>query len=169
MLRAPSVSAESKTLLEVNINFEDNESDSYKSGKRDFQIQSLQKKPVSSISQPAKEIFSYLSDGDIEQTLSNINASCYLCTISTRIKGSTVSLYWYFEEKVYRCTSRDRAVYFAVIFVNFIEKWAFKTDYNFCQVIKPKRELQQAFTSFALKVSSLHVIQCLKYSDKYAR
>lgn len=66
MLRAPSVSAERKTPSEVKRNFEDNESDSYKSGKRDFQIQIL-RKPVSSTSQPAKEIFSCISDSNVEE------------------------------------------------------------------------------------------------------
>lgn len=124
------------------------------------------KKPVLSTSQPAKEIFSYISDGDTEKTLSNINARCYLSTISTWIKGSTASLYLYFEEKAYKSTLRDRAVCFAVIFVNFIEKWAFKTNYNLCKIYKPKRELQKAFTSFSLNISCLHMIQCLKYSEK---
>lgn len=66
VLRALSVSAERRTPSEVKRNFEDNESDSYKSGRRDFQIQIL-RKPVSSTSQPAKEIFSYISDSNVEE------------------------------------------------------------------------------------------------------
>lgn len=67
VLHAPSVSAERKTPSELKRNFEDNESDSYKSGRRYFQIQILGK-PVSSTSQPDEEIFSYISDSNREQT-----------------------------------------------------------------------------------------------------
>lgn len=41
------------------------------------------KKTVLTARQPAKDIFSYVSDGDIEQTLLSINTSCYVSTIST--------------------------------------------------------------------------------------
>jgi len=118
VLRAPSVSAKRKTLLKVNINFEGNESDSYKYGRRDFQIQILQKKKSFRYKPASQRDFqlhfsrrSFISDGDIEQTLSNINMSSYLSTVSKGIKGSTVSLCLCFEEIVYKSTFRDRVVF----------------------------------------------------------
>lgn len=59
-----------------------------------------------------------------------------------------------------------RVVYFAVVFVSFIEKRAFRTNYNFCKVNRPKGELQEVLTSFSCNVSCRRVTQGLKYSDK---
>lgn len=64
-----SVSAEREMILKVNTDFEDNESDNSKSGRRDFQMEILEKKKFRVQDSQTKIIFSYSSDGDIEQTL----------------------------------------------------------------------------------------------------
>lgn len=79
---AAAVPAERETTSKVNKDFEGNESDNSKSGRRDFQVEILEKKQLGVQDSQPEITFSYISDGGIEQTLSNINAACYIFTIS---------------------------------------------------------------------------------------
>lgn len=121
------------------------------------------KKTVLTARQPAKDIFSYVSDGDIEQTLSSINTSCYVSTTSTWIKCSNISVLTLWRRKFINPFQGPEQSILQCYLLTSLKSELLKTTFAKLTQHNCSRTLPPSL------VSCLHGIWCFKYNDKKVR